>query len=133
MPTFVQDVIVPHEMQQVFNATYGRETTGRECIFVSEPGLKSLEAALRWFVDELGKSEGNAPMLNGTYQDGWNGAWRHIRRMFLRSRPVEPEAFGGFMECDTCRAKPGSPPLCAGCLHNREVINAYERKNHQPR
>lgn len=28
----------------------------------------------------------------------------------------------GFMECDTCRAKPGTPPLCAGCLHNRSVI-----------
>jgi hypothetical protein len=28
-----------------------------------------------------------------------------------------------FMACDTCRAKPGSPPLCAGCLHNRYVID----------
>lgn len=28
-----------------------------------------------------------------------------------------------FMECDTCRAKPGSPPLCAGCLHNRQAID----------
>jgi secreted protein with Ig-like and vWFA domain len=27
-----------------------------------------------------------------------------------------------FMECDTCRAKPGSPTLCAGCLHNRRLI-----------
>ena len=33
---------------------------------------------------------------------------------------VEPS---GFMECDTCRAKPGSPTLCAGCLHNRYVID----------
>lgn len=27
-----------------------------------------------------------------------------------------------FMECDTCKAKPGSPTLCAGCLNNRAVI-----------
>lgn len=27
-----------------------------------------------------------------------------------------------FMECDTCRAKPGSPTLCHGCLVNRRVI-----------
>lgn len=27
-----------------------------------------------------------------------------------------------FVECDTCRAKPGTPPLCAGCLHNRRLI-----------
>lgn len=31
-----------------------------------------------------------------------------------------------FMECDTCRAKPGSPPLCVGCLHNRTVIEESE-------
>lgn len=29
-----------------------------------------------------------------------------------------------FKECDTCAAKPGSPPLCAGCLNNRQVIYA---------
>jgi hypothetical protein len=27
-----------------------------------------------------------------------------------------------FIECDSCRAKPGTPVLCAGCLHNRAVI-----------
>jgi len=27
-----------------------------------------------------------------------------------------------FQECDTCRAKPGTPVLCAGCLHNRSAI-----------
>lgn len=27
-----------------------------------------------------------------------------------------------FMECDTCRAKPGTPVLCAGCLHNRAAL-----------
>lgn len=28
-----------------------------------------------------------------------------------------------FMECDTCAAKPGSPALCKGCLHNRTLID----------
>lgn len=28
----------------------------------------------------------------------------------------------GFMECDTCRAKPGTPLLCCGCLTNRTLI-----------
>jgi hypothetical protein len=27
-----------------------------------------------------------------------------------------------FVECDACRAKPGTPALCAGCLHNRTAI-----------
>jgi len=27
-----------------------------------------------------------------------------------------------FRECDTCAAKPGTPPLCIGCLNNRAVI-----------
>lgn len=27
-----------------------------------------------------------------------------------------------FQECDTCIAKPGTPALCKGCLHNREAI-----------
>lgn len=27
-----------------------------------------------------------------------------------------------FQECDTCRAKPGTPALCSGCLHNRWLI-----------
>lgn len=29
-----------------------------------------------------------------------------------------------FMECDSCRAKPGSPQLCWGCLHNRDIISS---------
>jgi hypothetical protein len=27
-----------------------------------------------------------------------------------------------FAECDACRATPGSPILCTGCLHNRDVV-----------
>ncbi len=28
-----------------------------------------------------------------------------------------------FMECDACRAKPGTIVLCQGCLHNRAAIS----------
>ena len=31
-----------------------------------------------------------------------------------------------FMECDTCKAKPGSPQLCNGCLHNRNAIHKMQ-------
>ncbi len=27
-----------------------------------------------------------------------------------------------FMECQTCRVKPGSPELCTSCLHNRSLV-----------
>lgn len=27
-----------------------------------------------------------------------------------------------FVECDSCKAKPGAPTLCAGCLMNRDTI-----------
>lgn len=43
----------------------------------------------------------------------------------LISRPT-PER--EFMECDTCRAKPGSPQLCRGCLNNRSLIESLESK-----
>lgn len=33
-----------------------------------------------------------------------------------------------FMECDTCRAKSGSPILCKGCIHNRELISKTQIK-----
>jgi hypothetical protein len=41
----------------------------------------------------------------------------HVRAKFYVS---------DFQECDTCRAKPGSPLLCAGCIHNH---NEQERFN----
>ncbi len=31
-----------------------------------------------------------------------------------------------FTECDTCRAKLGSPILCSGCLANRAAIEAIK-------
>ena len=52
-------------------------------------------------------------------------------REFFEPKPVIQEAV--FVECDTCRAKPGSPTLCAGCLHNRQVIGELLRcKNAHP-
>lgn len=33
----------------------------------------------------------------------------------------------GFVECDTCRAKAGSPQLCNGCLHNRSLLQKLEQ------
>jgi hypothetical protein len=33
-----------------------------------------------------------------------------------------------FVECDSCRAKPGSPTLCNGCLNNRTAINLMNRR-----
>ena len=38
------------------------------------------------------------------------------------------ESGNEFMECDTCRAKPGSPALCAGCLHNRQAMSDLGRR-----
>jgi hypothetical protein len=32
-----------------------------------------------------------------------------------------------FTACDTCRAKPGSPPLCVGCLRNLMVIGSFNQ------
>ena len=37
-----------------------------------------------------------------------------------------------FMECDTCRAKAGSPTLCNGCLHNRTALENYANLNANP-
>jgi hypothetical protein len=32
----------------------------------------------------------------------------------------------GFVECETCAAKPGSPTLCGPCLNNRALISQLE-------
>ena len=34
----------------------------------------------------------------------------------------------GFIECDTCKAKPGHPILCDGCLENRVTIEAMQKE-----
>ena len=33
-----------------------------------------------------------------------------------------------FMECGSCRVKPGSPYLCEACLHNRTLVNSLKEK-----
>lgn len=33
-----------------------------------------------------------------------------------------------YKECDTCAAKPGSPPLCSGCLYNRDLVQKLWQK-----
>lgn len=46
----------------------------------------------------------------------------------LLNPPPDPSKRIAFKECDTCRAKPGTPILCEGCLHNREALyRAQER------
>ncbi len=54
--------------------------------------------------------------------EGFDGA------LYLPSWLVLEQAVDDFMECDSCRAKPGSPPLCAGCLHNREAIRVLRER-----
>lgn len=34
-----------------------------------------------------------------------------------------------FIECDTCRVKPGSPALCSSCYNNRRVIDDLTSKH----
>lgn len=38
-----------------------------------------------------------------------------------------------FKECSSCAAKPGSPALCQGCLHNRRVIGVIREKLEEKR
>ena len=38
-----------------------------------------------------------------------------------------------FMECATCAAKPGSPQLCASCLHNRADLAKARAKSEERR
>ena len=33
-----------------------------------------------------------------------------------------------FVECDSCRSKPGDPLLCAGCYSNRALISNIDKK-----
>jgi hypothetical protein len=32
-----------------------------------------------------------------------------------------------FKECEPCSKKPGSPVLCPSCLHNRQLIEEYQK------
>lgn len=65
--------------------------------------------------------------------------FRDAVRRALAPRPVRYDASGlvdlnrewQFKECATCAAKPGSPTLCAGCLHNRTTIDRYNARQSQ--
>ncbi len=37
-----------------------------------------------------------------------------------------------FIECETCRAKPGTPSLCIECLERRELHSLAYRISHHP-
>ena len=39
----------------------------------------------------------------------------------------------GFMECDVCASKPGTPLLCPACINNREVIHRLAGKHAKKR
>ena len=52
------------------------------------------------------------------------------RERFILENAVALAALDrSFVECDTCRAKPGTPLLCAGCLQNRSTLGKLERHN----
>ena len=53
-------------------------------------------------------------------------------KYFSDTPETYPWPMDDFVACDTCRAKPGSPALCLGCLHNRTVIGLLQ-KNAQRR
>ncbi len=37
-----------------------------------------------------------------------------------------------FVECDTCRAKPGSPALCRECVERRELFMVVDQLRKYP-
>lgn len=41
---------------------------------------------------------------------------------------LNPPSPNDFLECDTCRAKAGSPTLCKGCLHNRDLVERLTKR-----
>jgi hypothetical protein len=46
----------------------------------------------------------------------------------LESLTLEATYQDDFMECDTCRKKPGMTRLCDGCLHNRSLISNIKKE-----
>ena len=49
------------------------------------------------------------------------------RSELMHAVKVEPQP-REFVECDTCRAKPGTPLLCSTCFHNRSAISVLTRQ-----
>ncbi len=50
------------------------------------------------------------------------------------AKPGDPDEdkHGQFRECDTCRAKPGSPALCPSCLARRAAWSERKRRDVKP-
>jgi hypothetical protein len=52
--------------------------------------------------------------------------WLEVTEVPVPQEPA-PESFRRrFMECDSCRGKPGMPILCVGCLQNRAALCAAD-------
>ena len=43
--------------------------------------------------------------------------------LLTKMKTIDKKIEINFVECDTCKTKPGSPILCAGCLYNRQIIS----------
>ena len=56
-----------------------------------------------------------------------DAGWQPVQPASPPAPTEEEEEPVEFMECDTCRAKPGTPPLCRGCLHNRKIIKSLNK------
>jgi hypothetical protein len=90
---------VPGEMSKAFWNGYLAEAaqfTGPDFVKGPHCDYSGLKAAVRWLYDEMKINEGNAPMLGGSYQDGWNGAWRHLLRLF--SAPASESPYDAIMD-----------------------------------
>lgn len=104
----------------------------QEHMQIRDDAIKDIvEAALGWMVVNLNTLTDEqcvkilfaSPALSQrerTRQFIWN--WMKMTFLELLTTPV------GFMECDACRAKPGSPTLCPSCLHNRGLIEELYRR-----
>ena len=53
-------------------------------------------------------------------------AMKHTDPVHDESADTEPKNTCEFIACDTCRAKPGTPTLCHGCLNNRHAITTQK-------
>ena len=54
-----------------------------------------------------------------------------MRMSDQRGQFIDPDFDGRFKECETCAGRAGSPTLCAGCLHNRDLIAVLQHANHR--
>ncbi len=123
-------IVVPEGMLRAATAAWGSSENRTGSFTDGEVARINVEAALEWLSEDTSWIPDSETFVRKFYPDASKSlqdscvhacnTW--VRRMFLA--PAEPKRF---VECDACRSKSGSPTLCRGCLHNREVIEAYER------